>query len=141
MAKKGEFLKTWSLRSNSVPRQVNFKRTKNGDDAKIEKFEVLSDFQTVWSLLFPRQAWNFSLWLTFFEFWPDNKILLYKWKDKNNGNNVRFGWIRGKKFFRKFFDKFCCNCKLNSFHLLWCTILLKHFSIQHIFTVSPFEFW
>ena len=26
----GEFMKTWSLRSNSVSRQVSFKRTKNG---------------------------------------------------------------------------------------------------------------
>ena len=35
----GEFLKTWSLRSNSVTRQINFNRTKIGGNAKIEKFK------------------------------------------------------------------------------------------------------
>ena len=46
MVDYGEFLKTWSLRSNSVTRQVNFNRT------KIEKFKcnILSDFQTRWLL-------------------------------------------------------------------------------------------
>ena len=45
----GDFLKTWSLRSNSVTRKVTFNRTKIGEKAKIEKFEcdILSDFQTL----------------------------------------------------------------------------------------------
>ena len=32
----GEFLKTWSLRSNIVTRQVNFNRTKLAKNAKIQ---------------------------------------------------------------------------------------------------------
>ena len=47
----GEFLKTWSLRSNSVTRQVTFKRTKNWwkipkENTKIEKIkcDILSNF-------------------------------------------------------------------------------------------------
>ena len=42
----GELLKPRSLRSNSVTRQVNFSRTKNGENAKIEKFkcDILSEF-------------------------------------------------------------------------------------------------
>ena len=45
----GEFLKTWSLRSNSVTRQVNFNRKKLVENAKIEKlkWDILSDFQTM----------------------------------------------------------------------------------------------
>ena len=34
----GEFLKNRNLRSNSVTRQVNFHRTKIGENAKIEDF-------------------------------------------------------------------------------------------------------
>ena len=34
-AQFGEFLNTWSLRSNSVTRQVNFNRTKNGQNWKL----------------------------------------------------------------------------------------------------------
>ena len=50
MANFDEFLKTWSLRSNSVTRQVNFNRTKNGGNAKTEKLkcDILGDFQTLW---------------------------------------------------------------------------------------------
>ena len=45
----GEILKTWSLRSNSVTRQVSFNRTKIGENAKIQKFkcDILSNFQTI----------------------------------------------------------------------------------------------
>ena len=39
----GEFLKTWSLRSNSVTRQVSFNSTKIGG-----KCVILSNFQTMW---------------------------------------------------------------------------------------------
>ena len=48
----GEFLKTWSLRSNSVTRQVNFKKgQKLVENAKIEKLkcDILGDFQTLCS--------------------------------------------------------------------------------------------
>ena len=43
----GEFLKIWSLRSNSVTRQVSFNRTKIGGNAKIKKLKcnILSNFQ------------------------------------------------------------------------------------------------
>ena len=47
----GEFLKTWSLRSNSVTRQVNFLiGQKLLENAKIEKLkcDILGDFQTLW---------------------------------------------------------------------------------------------
>ena len=45
----GEVLKTWSLRSNSVTRQVSFNRTKIGENAKIQKLkcDILSNFQTM----------------------------------------------------------------------------------------------
>ena len=36
-AKNGEFLKTWNLRSDSITRQVNFKKDKNW--WKMPKFE------------------------------------------------------------------------------------------------------
>ena len=44
-----EFLKTLSLRSNSVTRHVSFNRTKIGENAKIQKFkcDILSNFQTM----------------------------------------------------------------------------------------------
>ena len=47
----GEFLKTWSLRSNSVTRKASFNRTKIGGKCqKCQKFkcDILSDFQTLW---------------------------------------------------------------------------------------------
>ena len=47
-----EFLKTWSLRSNSVTRQVNFKiGQKLVENDKIQKFkcDILSNFQTMWN--------------------------------------------------------------------------------------------
>ena len=49
MVNLGEFLKTWSLCSISVPRQVNFDRQKFVETAKIEKFkcDILSNFQTL----------------------------------------------------------------------------------------------
>ena len=45
----GDFLKAWSLRSNSVTRQVNFNRTKIGGNTKIQKFkcDILSNFQKI----------------------------------------------------------------------------------------------
>ena len=36
----GEFLKTWSLRSNSVTRQVSFDRTKIGRKCQTSKIEM-----------------------------------------------------------------------------------------------------
>ena len=50
----GEFLKTCSLRSNSVTRQVNFKSTKIGEKCtklKNIKWDILGDFQTMCSSL------------------------------------------------------------------------------------------
>ena len=46
----GEFLKIWSLRLNSVTRQVNFINTRIVEIAKIQKFkwDILSNFQTMW---------------------------------------------------------------------------------------------
>ena len=46
---KGAFLKTWSLLSNSVTRQINFKRTTLVENAKIEKskWDILVDLQTM----------------------------------------------------------------------------------------------
>ena len=50
MVNFGEFLKTWSLRSNSVTRQVTFIRIKLVKNAIIEKLkcDILGDFQTFW---------------------------------------------------------------------------------------------
>ena len=45
----GEFLKTWSLRSNSVTRQVSFNRTKIG--GKCQKFNILSNFHVMYSVV------------------------------------------------------------------------------------------
>ena len=48
----GEFLKTWSLRSNSVTRQVSFKKDKNWwkmPKFKNSKCDILSNFQTMWT--------------------------------------------------------------------------------------------
>ena len=52
MVNFGEFLKIWSLLSNSVTRQVNFNWTKIGENAKIEtlKCDILDDFQTLWKV-------------------------------------------------------------------------------------------
>ena len=49
MVNFGEFLKTRSLRSNSVTRQVSFKMTKIGGKCKIQQFkcDILSNFQTM----------------------------------------------------------------------------------------------
>ena len=47
----GKFLTIWSLRSNSVTRQVNFNtKQKLAKNANIKKFkcDILSDFQTMW---------------------------------------------------------------------------------------------
>ena len=46
----GEFLKTWSWRSNSVTRQVTFNMTKIGGKCQNQSFkcEILSNFQTMW---------------------------------------------------------------------------------------------
>ena len=46
----GGFMKTWSLRSNSVTRQVIFNRTKK-ENAKIQKFkcDIFSKFQTLFT--------------------------------------------------------------------------------------------
>ena len=46
----GEFLKTWSLRSNSVPDRSVLIRKKLVENAKIQRFkcDILGDFQTLW---------------------------------------------------------------------------------------------
>ena len=44
----GEFLKTWSFRSNSVTRQVSFNRTKNGGKCQNSKCDIFSNFQILW---------------------------------------------------------------------------------------------
>ena len=51
MVNFGEFLKTWSLRSNSVTRQVNFNRTKIGGKCQNSKIQMrhLGNFQTMWT--------------------------------------------------------------------------------------------
>ena len=56
----GEFLKTSSLRSNSVTRHVSFNRTKIGENAKIQKFkcDILSTFQTLYKIR------NYKFWST-----------------------------------------------------------------------------
>ena len=46
----GEFLKTWSLRLNSVTRQVSFNRTKIVGKCQKFKCDILGDFQTMWFL-------------------------------------------------------------------------------------------
>ena len=40
MVNFGNFLKTWSLQSNSITRQVTFNITKIGENAKIEKKQM-----------------------------------------------------------------------------------------------------
>ena len=40
MVNFGEFLKIWSFRSNSVTRQINFKRTKNGEKCQNWKTQM-----------------------------------------------------------------------------------------------------
>ena len=46
MVNFGEYLINWSLRSNSVTKQVNFNRQKMLENAKIQKFkcDILSNF-------------------------------------------------------------------------------------------------
>ena len=66
----GEFLKTWSLRSNSVTRHVSFKRTKNGGKWQNSKLQ------------------NATFWVIFkqcvyLKHWCGNDVLLQKcswWK-------------------------------------------------------------
>ena len=60
----GEFLKTQSLRSNSVTRHVNFNRTKIGGKYQTLKCNILSDFQRLWDARFAH-VWDFvRLFLT-----------------------------------------------------------------------------
>ena len=49
----GGFLKTWSLRSNSVSRKVTFIGQKLVENAKIQKlkWDIWSDFQAMWAEL------------------------------------------------------------------------------------------
>ena len=50
MANFGEFLKIWSLRLNSVTRQISFKTTKMVENAQTEIFKwyIFVDFYTMW---------------------------------------------------------------------------------------------
>ena len=54
--KKVSFLKTWSLRSNIVTRQVNFNRTKIGGKCQnlTIQCDILGDFQTLWIEFFAK---------------------------------------------------------------------------------------
>ena len=57
-AKNGQFLarffKTWSLLSNSATRHVNFgqKLLENAKKLEKSKWDILSDFQTLWKVAF-----------------------------------------------------------------------------------------
>ena len=58
-----KFLQNWSLWSNSVTRQVTFKKTKIGgksQTAKNQKYDILSDFQTICDCLRILSAFNWS---------------------------------------------------------------------------------
>ena len=55
----GEILKSWSLRSNSVTRHVNFNRQKMVEKAKIENFWMIFKQREMWCL---QKAKRFS-WL------------------------------------------------------------------------------
>ena len=48
MVNFGNFLKTWSLRSNSVTRQITFKMHKKIAQVEKLKCDILRDFQTLW---------------------------------------------------------------------------------------------
>ena len=73
MVNFGEFLKTWSLRSNSITRQVTFNRIKIGEKRQKFKCDILSNFQTLWNFdlldLTPRHTpawvWPFAQHLGF----------------------------------------------------------------------------
>ena len=91
----GEFLKTWSLQSNSVTRQVSFIRTKIGgkcQNAKIQ-INILINFQSMYFCSKDKIVRNTGRKFTFTKgFWGwiymDLPLLLYSpnffcWKQKN----------------------------------------------------------
>ena len=50
----GEFVKPWSLRSNSVTGQVIFNRAKIGGKYQNSNETILGDFQTLWITSYPK---------------------------------------------------------------------------------------
>ena len=75
MVNFGEFLKTWSLRSNSVTRQVNFNRTKNGGKCQNSKLEMrhFGWFSNTMSHGYPT-AWT-NFWHHKLGLWPCTKVM------------------------------------------------------------------
>ena len=56
----GEFLKNWSVQSNSTTRQVNFNRTKMVENAKIEKFKykIMSSIPIVFAVFWEQLVFS-----------------------------------------------------------------------------------
>ena len=71
----GEFFKHWSLRSNSVTRQVNFHRTKIGTKCQNWNTTFLSDFQTKCRVCAKSKTFSNS-YATFC--WFSNNVFLLK---------------------------------------------------------------
>ena len=73
-----EFLKAWSLLSNSVTRQVNFNRPKLMENDKLSNFEwdILGDFETLWvkfTCKNPLDSKSFHVWQnSFYLIWFHN---------------------------------------------------------------------
>ena len=65
MAHFGEFLKTWSLRSNSVTRQVSFNRTKIGGKCQNSKNQMRHFWQFSNSVLGAQTSFRLSAILKF----------------------------------------------------------------------------
>ena len=120
----GEFLKTWSLRSNSVTRQVNFNRTKIGGKCQHWNIGWFSNnaFLRTWNLLEQRNLPYFLYWLSsvkrrkadmihlwehlqnkLIENWIDWKLILssrakystVKKNSKNLTSKVKKGFFKG----------------------------------------------
>ena len=71
----GEFLKTWSLRSNSVTRQVSFKiGQKLMNNAEI-KCDILGDFQTLYVRCTNNCNTSLLYWLIIFIFGMQSNLL------------------------------------------------------------------
>ena len=88
----GEFLKTWSLRSNSVTRQVSFHRTKNGGKCQNQKIQMLIlEFQIQFRLRIQRLL----LWRIFRKF-----VLCQKGFQVHTKRLLQFSFCQVQKAYR-----------------------------------------
>ena len=144
MVQFGEFLKTWSLRSNSVTRQVSFNRSKIGEKCQISKSQMrhFEKFSNI--VLFTCNDFSAKIFLLFSIF--DQFLIRSSLRHETNWGFGRFGrfnwptWPHTSFSFYRFCFGLLYNKTIKKFldTKIGAKIFVQNTKLKKI---HEFEFW